>query len=262
MFCQNCSAVLEEGVKFCPGCGARMETPAPVEPKPAAPVEPKPAAPVYQQPAAPVYRPIGAPVVKAEKKRTVPVAALLFTALAIGVRGFLQLFTHADRLGFWNSLTFFTYLLLFLSALFLLLCLAKELPEGKRPVLGGIALLFVCFACALAAGSYMTGGRGMFRWPRIAYLICYLVCAVLFLISAIIALSNHRFAVVGMIGAIVYILLQILIMSVDIAARSKRLTMGYTFFELLQVSIMPVLSRVFYGIALLIFSLQFRPAKK
>ena len=54
MYCQNCGAVLEEGVKFCQNCGTRVEAP---EPAYAQPEEPAYQKPVYEQPEEPAYQP-------------------------------------------------------------------------------------------------------------------------------------------------------------------------------------------------------------
>ena len=167
MYCQNCGAVLEESVKFCQNCGAPAEAPKQFEPEPA-PVEPKPAEPVYQpvkpvyqpvepvyQPAAPAYMPVNTIPPKPEARRSVAVAAILFAALAIGsflqsavsLSRYLEMIGGPDiRLTFYDLSIFFSALLLFLSALFLIISIAKELPDGKRPVLGGIALLFLSLA--------------------------------------------------------------------------------------------------------------------
>lgn len=62
MFCHNCGTALEEGVKFCPNCGApvavaaAIEEPVVEEPTAPEPVYNAPEEPVYQQPEAPVYR--------------------------------------------------------------------------------------------------------------------------------------------------------------------------------------------------------------
>ncbi len=53
MYCQNCGAVLEEGVKFCQNCGMRVEVPEPVYAQPEEPAYQKP---VYEQPEEPAYR--------------------------------------------------------------------------------------------------------------------------------------------------------------------------------------------------------------
>ena len=57
-FCPNCGTKLQEGVKFCTECGAKVAvTPAaPAEPVYEAPVVP-PAAPVYEPPVEPAYEP-------------------------------------------------------------------------------------------------------------------------------------------------------------------------------------------------------------
>ena len=54
MYCQNCGAVLEEGVRFCQNCGTRVEAP---EPAYAQPEEPAYQKPVYEQPEEPAYQP-------------------------------------------------------------------------------------------------------------------------------------------------------------------------------------------------------------
>ena len=63
MFCHNCGTALDEGVKFCPNCGAPIAAPEAEEPiaptveEPVASVvEPVYEQPVYEQPAAPVYQ--------------------------------------------------------------------------------------------------------------------------------------------------------------------------------------------------------------
>lgn len=51
MFCQNCGSMLEEGVKFCPNCGASIAQPEPVrETAVNEPVQPTFETPVYEQP--------------------------------------------------------------------------------------------------------------------------------------------------------------------------------------------------------------------
>ena len=60
MYCDKCGSFLEEGVKFCPNCGAQVAAPAVVKEavvaeEPAQPVYEQPEAPVYEQPEAPVY---------------------------------------------------------------------------------------------------------------------------------------------------------------------------------------------------------------
>lgn len=52
MYCDKCGSFLEEGVKFCPNCGAQVAAPAVVK---EAVVAEEPAQPVYEQPEAPVY---------------------------------------------------------------------------------------------------------------------------------------------------------------------------------------------------------------
>ena len=63
MFCHNCGTALDDGVKFCPNCGALIAAPEAEEPiaptveEPVASVvEPAYEQPVYEQPAAPVYQ--------------------------------------------------------------------------------------------------------------------------------------------------------------------------------------------------------------
>ena len=262
MYCQKCGAVLNAGDKFCTSCGAPISAPA----RPSAPAHAKPAAPVYAKPAAPVYTPIGTIPPKPEARRSV--AAILFAALAIG--SFLQNAVSACRYfgyigdsGFRNAFhglsIIFSALLLFLSALFLLISIAKELPDGKRPALGGIALLFLSLAFGFSLIQYMIGTR-ITRWPIIAYTICYALSAILFLVAAILAFANRRFAVPGLIGAIFYIALQILMMVYNLVARKH--TPGYPVTEIIVSEILPYLLRIFFGIALMIFSLKFRPQKR
>lgn len=91
MFCHNCGTALDEGVKFCPNCGApiAMEGPIPEAPAYEKPVEETPAyeppayePPVYQQPAAPAAEPVyRAPVVNEEA------AALSTPILVFGIIG-------------------------------------------------------------------------------------------------------------------------------------------------------------------------------
>ncbi len=279
MYCQNCGAVLEEGVRFCQNCGAPAEAPKQFEPEPA-PVESKPAEPVYQpvkpvyqpvepvyQPAAPAYMPVNTIPPKPEARRSVAVAAIIFAALAIGsflqsavsLSRYLGMIGGPDiRLTFYDLSIFFSALLLFLSALFLIISIAKELPDGKRPALGGIALLFLSLAFGFFVFQYTIGSR-VLRWPIIAYTICYAVSAILFLVAAILAFANKRFAVLGLIGAIFYIALQILIMVYNLVMRKH--TPGYPVTEIIVSEILPYVLRIFFGIALMIFSLKFRPRK-
>ncbi len=272
MYCQNCGAVLKEGVRFCQNCGAPAEAPKQFEPEPA-PVEPKPAEPEYQpvkpvyQPAAPAYMPVNTIPPKPEARRSVAVAAILFAALAIGsflqsavsLSRYLGMIGGPDiRLMFYDLSIFFSALLLFLSALFLIISIAKELPDGKRPALGGIALLFLSLAFGFFVFQYTIGSR-VLRWPIIAYTICYAVSAILFLVAAILAFANKRFAVLGLIGAIFYIALQILIMVYNLVMRKH--TPGYPVTEIIVSEILPYVLRIFFGIALMIFSLKFRPRK-
>lgn len=56
MFCKNCGGEMENGSRFCPYCGDKVASAAPVIEEPAAPVIEEPAAPV-QTPAAPVQTP-------------------------------------------------------------------------------------------------------------------------------------------------------------------------------------------------------------
>ena len=251
MYCTNCGAVTEEGVKFCPECGAPIEMPKPVE---SAPKEPKSAAPIALP-----------------KKRSVLFSVLFFAALAIGpflnntvsgIRSLVQLLVHYDRFEIYQSSSFFGNALLFLAALLLLYCVVRPLPEGKRPVSGGISLLLVALACAYTAFGYLfIGGRSLLRWPTVAYLQCNIYCAVLFLVCAILVLANRRFAVVGVIGAGFFLLLYILMQCyrLSVTPRPDRwyelLSVGYT--EMLQQ-----FPYIFFGIALLLFSLRVRPVKK
>lgn len=243
MYCTNCGAQNPNGVKFCMNCGEPI-----VPPEPTAPVQ------------------TSAPA----ENRRVAFGALLLAALAIGpflnaaisgIRNGIQSLSYPDSLVLLNMSGFFSGALLFVSALFLLLCLVRQLPEGKRPVFGGMALLFVSIACAYYVIGYLTAaGRFVFRWPTVAYLICYLACAVLFLIGAILAFRNKRFAVVGLIGAIVYLALHILILSNDVSSYLRRDVPDMLLIAL--PSILARLSYIFYAIALMIFSLKFRPAKE
>ena len=94
MFCQNCGTLLEEGVKFCPNCGAQVIAPTAAEPvaETAAeaaeepvraaeePVYAQPQAPVYAQPQAPVYE---TPVVQPKQ----PDSPLSKSILVFGILG-------------------------------------------------------------------------------------------------------------------------------------------------------------------------------
>ena len=102
MFCQNCGTLLEEGVKFCPNCGAQVIAPMAAEPvdetaaeaaeepvraaeepvyaQPQAPVYAQPQAPVYAQPQAPVYE---TPVVQPKQ----PDSPLSKSILVFGILG-------------------------------------------------------------------------------------------------------------------------------------------------------------------------------
>ena len=257
MYCQKCGAVLDSDARFCTSCGAPI--PAPAQPKQS----------FYQQPAATEYEKVAAPVYapKTEKRHTVSLAAMLFAALAIGpflqnaisLSRYLWMIGGSDiRLTFYDLSIFFSGLLLFLSALFLIISIAKELPDGKRPALGGIALLFLSIALGLYVFQYALGNR-ITRWPFVAYTICYAVSSILFLVAAILAFSNKRFAVLGLIGAIFYIALQILIMVYNLVMR--KYTPGYPVTEIIVSEILPYVLRIFFGIALMIFSLKFRPRK-
>ena len=257
MYCQKCGAVLDSDARFCTSCGAPI--PAPAQPKQS----------LYQQPAATEYEKVAAPVYapKTEKRHAVSLAAMLFAALAIGsflqsavsLSRYLGMIGGPDiRLMFYDFSIFFSALLLFLSALFLIISIAKELPDGKRPVLGGIALLFLSLAFGFFVFQYTIGSR-VLRWPIIAYTICYTVSAILFLVAAILAFANKRFAVLGLIGAIFYIALQILMMVYNLVVRKH--APGYPVTEIIVSEILPCVLRIFFGIALMIFSLKFRPRK-
>lgn len=264
MYCQKCGAVLNAGDKFCTSCGAPISAPS----RPSAPAHAKPAAPVYAKPAAPVYTPIGTIAPKAEKRRSVSIAAILFASFATG--SFLQNAVSACRYfgyigdsGFRNAFyglsIIFSALLLFLSALFLLISIAKELPDGKRPVLGGIALLFLSLAFGFSLIQYMIGTR-ITRWPNFAYAICFALSSLSFLVAAILAFANKRFAVPGLIGAIFYIVLQVLMVVCNLSMRPRM--PGYPVTEIIVSDILPYLLRIFYGVSLMIFSLKFRPQKR
>ena len=263
MFCSNCGAEISDSVKFCTNCGAHVEPPKPADPEQQKPIE---HAPESSKPVEP------APVSK-EKKSKVPLGALLFAALAIGpflnnaitsIRELVSVFMMRDPFVFYQSAPFFSSVLLFLAALFLLLCIVKQLPAGKRPVLGGIALLLVTLACAYYVFGYLAiGGRVLTRWPMLAYLIGYSLCMILFLICAILALANKRFAVLGLIAALVYLALHLLILTYSGIPYFRRTDV---FVQELFNAILPLfashLCHFFFGIALLLFSLKFRPAKK
>lgn len=264
MYCPNCGAEVPEGVKFCPNCGSLVEPPKPADPEPQ-----KPAAPAPEPQKAPGCE---APVVP-EKKRKVPLGALIFAALAIGpflnnaitgIRDLVSMIMVRDPSGFIRSASFFGAVLLFLAALFLIICLVRQIPNGKRPVLGGIALLLVSLASVYYVFGYLAiAGRALTRWPTLAYLICYIVCTVLFLICAILAFADKRFAALGLIAALVYLALHVLILIYSAIPYFRRTDV---FAQELFNSILPLfashLCHFFFGIALLLFSLKFRPAKK
>jgi hypothetical protein len=255
MYCPNCGAEVPEGVKFCPNCGSFVEPPKPADPEP-------PKAPVCEAQKAP------------EKKRRVWLGALLFAALAIGpflngsltgVRTLVAMIVHpADPTGFYRSAPFFSSVLLFLAALFLIICLVRQIPNGKRPVLGGVALLFVSLTSAYCVFSYLViGGRLLGRWPTIGLLIGYAVCMILFLICAIFAFANKRFAVLGLIAALVYLPTSELVLFNSLTSFFRHPeVLSVELFNTILPNFAANLCHIFFGIAIMIFSLKFRPAKE
>ena len=256
MFCPNCGAEIEEGVKFCTHCGSRIVVP---EPEPAAAPELSPEPPKAE----PVVVPPVAPAMPAQKRPRL-ILALLLTALALGpflndlisvLRRMAQLMF--DRVFFYEIAMYYGEVLLFVAALFLFLELAARYPKGKRPVLGGIALLCMVFFCVLnVAGSLTLSARALWRWPRIGLVICLIAVAVLLFVAALRAFMNKRFAVVGGIGAGFYVLYELIILIDNSASYFSRATSSP---EILFSLIVPVLFDLFFGLALLIYTLRFRP---
>ena len=88
MFCHNCGTSLDEGVKFCPNCGAPVamegsipEAPAYEEPAYEQPVYEEP---VYEQPAAPVYeQPVYREPVVNEEAEALSTPILVFGILGL-----------------------------------------------------------------------------------------------------------------------------------------------------------------------------------
>ncbi|MCD8285931.1 MAG: zinc-ribbon domain-containing protein [Clostridia bacterium] len=72
MYCKNCGKFLNDGVKFCPGCGTPVGSSIPATPQ----SNPKPAA---KQP----YQPSYAPQMYVEKKNGAGLAALILGILSI-----------------------------------------------------------------------------------------------------------------------------------------------------------------------------------
>ena len=248
MYCPNCGAQTEESAKFCPNCGAPIAASAP-EPAP----EP---APVFEQPAAPV-----APIAPGRKRPTL-FLALLFAALAVGP--FLEnacsvLFRligyGVGGYSFYDFTLLIGELLLFLSALFLIIELGACYPKGRRPVCGALAMLFLTeYGVLRLLGALTLPSRVVLRWPRNVLTVVILIVAVFCLLAAIRAFANKRFAAVGSIGAIFYLIHESIVLADYL--RSYRTSASMTFDRLVWE-----VFYLFFGLALLLYALRFRPKK-
>lgn len=202
------------------------------------------------------------------QKRPVLAGALVFVALAIGsflrdgfyaVRSLVSVASFGDTPHFYDIQPYLTSLLLFLAALFLLLCIAKQYPKSGSAALGGLAFLFTAIACFLTVLLYVsTAPSSLFKWPRVGNFGCCLVAGVLFLISAILAFARRRFAAVGTIGAVFYMIYRFIIFSSNL---SRMDAPGMTFATVLMDPLISLLFHLFFGLALMLFALKCRPQR-